>query len=62
LTLTETNREHLPADVIQAAGAATPVGRLLEPEEVARAMVFLGSGANAAITGELVRTSGGAVG
>jgi NAD(P)-dependent dehydrogenase (short-subunit alcohol dehydrogenase family) len=34
---------------------------LLEPEEVARAMVFLGSAANVAITGEMVRTSGGAV-
>lgn len=62
LTMTETNREQLPAEVIQGAGAATPIGRLLEPEEVARAMVFLGSAANVAITGEMVRTSGGAVG
>src|SRR5687768_4267014 len=48
LTLTETNREQLPAEVIREVAASAPVQRLLEPEEVARAMVFLGSAANTA--------------
>ena len=37
----------------------TPSGRLSEPEDVARLIVFLGSEANGNINGELIHTAGG---
>jgi 3-oxoacyl-[acyl-carrier protein] reductase len=37
----------------------TPIRRILRPEEIANTIVFLCSDANSAITGEIVRVSGG---
>jgi 3-oxoacyl-[acyl-carrier protein] reductase len=59
LTLTETNRQRLPPELVETYGATSAVGRLLTPEEVAAVIVFLGSPANTAVVGELVRASGG---
>jgi NAD(P)-dependent dehydrogenase (short-subunit alcohol dehydrogenase family) len=50
------------ADQAEAAlAAAAPLGRLLEPEEVADAIVFLSSPAAAAINGQAVVIDGGGV-
>jgi 3-oxoacyl-[acyl-carrier protein] reductase len=59
LTLTERNAERLPAAVREQLARASPIRRLLPPEEVAPTIVFLCSAANAAVTGEVVRASGG---
>jgi NAD(P)-dependent dehydrogenase (short-subunit alcohol dehydrogenase family) len=44
-----------------ALAASSPLGRLLEPEEVADAIVFLASPAAAAITGQAVVIDGGGI-
>src|SRR5690606_36461071 len=58
LTRTDTNVE-----IVEAAGehysSLAAVGRLLDAEEVARPVVYLGSAANTGITGEVVSVSGG---
>lgn len=59
LTLTEKNIERLPDEARAEYGEAAPIKRLLGPEEVARVIVFVGSAANTAMTGEIVRASGG---
>jgi NAD(P)-dependent dehydrogenase (short-subunit alcohol dehydrogenase family) len=48
-----------PADAEAALAAASPLGRLLEPDEVAEAVVFLASPAAAAITGQSLVIDGG---
>jgi 3-oxoacyl-[acyl-carrier protein] reductase len=58
-TLTEHIAAVLPAAGRAARERASPIRRLLAPEEVAPAIAFLGSPANTAVTGELVRVSGG---
>jgi 3-oxoacyl-[acyl-carrier protein] reductase len=58
LTLTERIVEHFP-HLIPSAARSTPIQRLLTPEEVAPVVAFLCSPANTAITGEIIRTSGG---
>jgi 3-oxoacyl-[acyl-carrier protein] reductase len=58
-TLTEHIAAVLPAAGRAAREQASPIRRLLAPEEVAPAIAFLGSPANTAVTGELVRVSGG---
>lgn len=40
--------------------ATSPIRRLLPPEEVVPTIVFLGSAANTAVIGEVIRASGGA--
>ncbi len=60
LTLTEGNVERIPAASLEPIAAETPLRRLLRAEEVAATIVFLGSAANTALTGEIVRASGGA--
>lgn len=60
LTLTESNIERFPPATLEPIAAATPLRRLLRAEEVATTIVFLGSPANTALTGEIVRASGGA--
>jgi 3-oxoacyl-[acyl-carrier protein] reductase len=60
LTLTETNRDRIPAALRDELAAKTPIRRLLSPEEVVPTIVFLGSAANTAVTGEVIRASGGA--
>ncbi|WP_431899461.1 SDR family NAD(P)-dependent oxidoreductase [Nonomuraea sp. bgisy101] len=54
LTLTE-SRPGIPQAVLDTLAAATPSRRLSDPDDVARLIVFLGSGANGNLTGELVR-------
>jgi 3-oxoacyl-[acyl-carrier protein] reductase len=58
-TLTERNEERMPAQAREQAALASPIRRLLRPEEVAPTIVFLCSATNTAVTGEIVRASGG---
>jgi len=50
-----------PQQAEEALAAASPLGRLLEPGEVAEAIVFLASPAAAAISGQAVVIDGGGV-
>lgn len=58
-TLTERVVEMVPDAVRDEVARSSPIGRLLTPDEVARTIVFLGSAANTAINGEIIRASGG---
>ena len=58
-TLTERMSGQLPAEVKKKWEDASPIRRLLEPKEVVPTVVFLASGANVAVTGEIIRASGG---
>ena len=49
------------AESEQALASQSPLGRLLEPEEVADAVVFLASPAAAAITGQAIVIDGGGI-
>lgn len=53
-TVTERNRERFSDELRERVAGNTPSGRLSVPEDVARLVVFLGSGANRNITGETV--------
>ncbi|MFD8483951.1 SDR family NAD(P)-dependent oxidoreductase [Kitasatospora sp. NPDC059673] len=59
--LTSTDRvvAGLPAPVRERETGATPTGRLSTPEEVARAVLYLGSAANGNVTGEALHVAGG---
>jgi 3-oxoacyl-[acyl-carrier protein] reductase len=58
--LTATDRINLIAPEVRSrVEAASPIRRVLQPDEVASAVVFLGSDRNTAITGEMLRVSGG---
>jgi NAD(P)-dependent dehydrogenase (short-subunit alcohol dehydrogenase family) len=69
VVLTETVRHRLataaqaagrdPAEVRAAAGARSALGRLVEPEEVAAAAIFLASAAASGITSQVIAVSGG---
>ncbi|MFH8571826.1 SDR family NAD(P)-dependent oxidoreductase [Streptomyces sp. NPDC017993] len=59
LTATERMLRGLPEPVRAREIAATPTGRLSEPEEIAQAVAFLCSGANRNITGESLTVAGG---
>jgi NAD(P)-dependent dehydrogenase (short-subunit alcohol dehydrogenase family) len=50
-----------PEEAERALADQTPLGRLLEPDEVAAAVVFLASDAAAAITGQALVIDGGAI-
>jgi NAD(P)-dependent dehydrogenase (short-subunit alcohol dehydrogenase family) len=50
-----------PEQAERALADQTPLGRLLEPDEVAAAVVFLASDAAAAITGQALVIDGGAI-
>ena len=54
LTLTE-SRSPIPAAMIQTLAANTPTHRLSDADDVAQLIVFLGSGANRNLTGEVIR-------
>lgn len=58
-TLTERMSAALPPTVKQQREQASPIRRLLPPEEVVPTIVFLSSAANTAVTGEMIRVSGG---
>ena len=59
-TLTETVSEALDEDQIAATVASTPLGRMTEPDEVARLVVFLASDLARCITGQLILADAGA--
>jgi NAD(P)-dependent dehydrogenase (short-subunit alcohol dehydrogenase family) len=59
LTLTERIAAMIPADARDRIAQASPIRRLLPSDEVAPAIVYLCSTANTAITGEIIRASGG---
>jgi 3-oxoacyl-[acyl-carrier protein] reductase len=59
LTLTERNAARLPAELRAQVEQNSPIRRVLPPEEVAPMIVFLCSAANTAVTGEIIRASGG---
>lgn len=59
LTRTDTNVE-IAEQYASHYGARAPLGRLLDADEVANAIVYLGSAANTGITGQLIPVTGGA--
>ncbi len=59
VTLTEQMAAALPAAIREQRAQASPIRRLLPPEEVVPTIVFLCSAANTAVTGEIIRASGG---
>jgi 3-oxoacyl-[acyl-carrier protein] reductase len=56
---TERNLEQVSADQREQIRLHTPTRRLVTPEDVAEAIVYLGSQANRQITGEVIRVTGG---
>ncbi|MCT2585266.1 SDR family NAD(P)-dependent oxidoreductase [Actinophytocola gossypii] len=59
LTTTERNLTEMPQPVRDQQIARTATRRLSTPDDIARAVLFLGSPANGNITGELVTVAGG---
>ncbi|MFJ8490072.1 SDR family NAD(P)-dependent oxidoreductase [Streptomyces sp. NPDC094038] len=59
-TLTETVLANVPASFAEEKGRSLPSGRMSLPEDVANAVVFLGSAANGNTHGETLRVTGGA--
>ncbi|MGA5305649.1 SDR family NAD(P)-dependent oxidoreductase [Nucisporomicrobium flavum] len=59
LTATPDALAYLPAPVLAAAAARMPTGRLCDPHDVARLIVFYASAANQNISGEVVSMVGG---
>jgi NAD(P)-dependent dehydrogenase (short-subunit alcohol dehydrogenase family) len=59
LTVTENNLAMMPQSVRDTEIGHTPSGRLSTPEDVARAIVFIGSPLNGNITGETINVTGG---
>jgi 3-oxoacyl-[acyl-carrier protein] reductase len=59
VTLTERMAATLPPAIRDQRAQASPIRRLLPPEEVVPTIVFLCSAANTAVTGEVIRASGG---
>jgi 3-oxoacyl-[acyl-carrier protein] reductase len=60
-TLTERTRQLVSPEVLAQHARSSSIGRLLVPQEIAATVVYLCSTANAAITGECIRASGGFV-
>ena len=58
LVMTEMARE-LPQAIVDSALAETVLGRLADPVDVARVVVFLCSGAARHVTGQVIRVDGG---
>ncbi|GAA0598175.1 beta-ketoacyl-ACP reductase [Kutzneria viridogrisea] len=56
---TESVAAQVPAPVLEQEAQRTPTGRLATPEEVAGAIVWLGSAANGNITGQVLTVAGG---
>jgi NAD(P)-dependent dehydrogenase (short-subunit alcohol dehydrogenase family) len=59
LTLTERTLRTRPPELLAQVARETATGRLTTPEEVAAAILFLGSGTNGHINGEILRVTGG---
>jgi NAD(P)-dependent dehydrogenase (short-subunit alcohol dehydrogenase family) len=58
-SLTEGNYIHFPDEVRESVRSQTPTMRLSTPEDVANAIVFLGSPANGNISGSYLPVAGG---
>lgn len=58
-TATELTVQNNSADEIRSIESAIPLGRLAQPEEIAKAVYFLGSGENTYITGQKIVIDGG---
>jgi NAD(P)-dependent dehydrogenase (short-subunit alcohol dehydrogenase family) len=56
--LTEHNQQVVPAEHREQVRQHTGTRRLTTPEDIAAAIVFLGSRANRQITGEVIRVTG----
>lgn len=59
LTDTAQPRYGMAEEELAAAGRALPLGRVAQPEEIARAAVFLASDAAGFITGQCIHVNGG---
>ncbi len=59
MVLTERVQERVPAEHKEQVRQQTPTRTLTTPEDIAVAIVFLGSPINRQITGEIIRISGG---
>lgn len=59
LTLTERAHRLIPKPVRDAEAERTPTRRLSGPDDVARAIAFLGAPVNRQVTGQLIRVTGG---
>jgi 3-oxoacyl-[acyl-carrier protein] reductase len=59
MTWTEQNASRIPPAVREHVEKSSPLRRVLSPEEVVPMIVFLCSAANTAVTGEIIRVSGG---
>jgi 3-oxoacyl-[acyl-carrier protein] reductase len=59
LTLTERNVSQISTAAREQMAKTSPIRRLLPPEEVVPMIIFLCSALNTAVTGEIVRASGG---
>jgi 3-oxoacyl-[acyl-carrier protein] reductase len=57
--LTETSGMVLPPEQVQQMTAATPLGRLGQPDDIADVVVFLAGPAARWITGQRIQVSGG---
>jgi 3-oxoacyl-[acyl-carrier protein] reductase len=57
--MTERNLQQIPAEQREQIKQHTPTRQLIMPEDVAVAIVFLGSRANRQITGQTLRVTGG---
>ena len=58
-TLTENVLTTMPPPALEQKARSLPSGRMSTPEDVANAIVFLGSAANGNINGETLRVTGG---
>jgi NAD(P)-dependent dehydrogenase (short-subunit alcohol dehydrogenase family) len=51
--------EALPKEIQDAAVAESPLGKLLEPSDVAAAVLFLCGSGSRRVTGQILRVDGG---
>lgn len=58
LTFTEKAQKRFPETFQEAAKKAFPTNRVTRPEDVASLVVYLGSGANTHVNGEMIRVTG----
>lgn len=59
IIMTETMRAGMPASAQESMAKRNPLRRLAEPEDVARLILFLGSGWNTYVNGEIITVGGG---
>ena len=59
ITRTDMALDHTPEDVLEREISETALGRIGEPEEIAKVVAFLASDEAAYITGQVIRVDGG---